>query len=91
MLTLIYAETCRGIKRKLKSAPARQSWLGCLDSSVGAQGGVVTSARCLAPLSSSLTMLDDKISYAGYRFPPEIIQRAIWLHHRFTLSLRDVA
>jgi transposase-like protein len=31
-----------------------------------------------------------KISCAGYRFPPEIIQQAIWLHLRFTLSLRDV-
>jgi putative transposase len=31
-----------------------------------------------------------KISYDGYRFPPEIIQRAIWLYLRFTLSLRDV-
>ena len=25
-----------------------------------------------------------KISYAGYRFPPEIIQQAIWLYVRFT-------
>jgi putative transposase len=31
-----------------------------------------------------------KISYAGYRFPPEIIERAIWLYLRFTLSFRDV-
>ena len=31
-----------------------------------------------------------KISCAGYRFPPEIIQQAIWLYLRFTLSLRDV-
>ena len=31
-----------------------------------------------------------KISYSGYRFPPEIIQQAIWLYLRFTLSLRDV-
>jgi hypothetical protein len=31
-----------------------------------------------------------KICYAGYRFPPEIIQRAIWLYYRFTLSFRDV-
>ncbi len=31
-----------------------------------------------------------KISYAGYRFPPVIIQQAIWLHLRFTLSFRDV-
>src|SRR5215813_5300613 len=31
-----------------------------------------------------------KISYAGYRFPPVIIQQAIWLYARFTLSFRDV-
>ena len=31
-----------------------------------------------------------KISYAGYRFPPEIIHEAIWLYLRFTLSFRDV-
>jgi transposase-like protein len=31
-----------------------------------------------------------KISHAGYRFPPEIIQQAIWLYVRFTLSFRDV-
>jgi len=27
-----------------------------------------------------------KISYSGYRFPPVIIQRAVWLYARFTLS-----
>jgi transposase-like protein len=32
----------------------------------------------------------NKISYSGYRFPPEIIQQAIWLYLRFTLSLRNV-
>ena len=31
-----------------------------------------------------------KISYGGYRFPPEIIQQAIWLYVKFTLSFRDV-
>src|SRR6266581_4494569 len=31
-----------------------------------------------------------KISYSGYRFPPEIIDQAIWLYLRFTLSFRDV-
>ena len=31
-----------------------------------------------------------KINYSGYRFPPEIIQQAIWLYIRFTLSFRDV-
>jgi transposase-like protein len=31
-----------------------------------------------------------EISYSGYRFPPEIIQQAIWLYVRSTLSFRDV-
>ena len=31
-----------------------------------------------------------KISYAGYRFAPEVIHQAIWLYLRFTLSFRDV-
>src|SRR5437588_9349862 len=31
-----------------------------------------------------------KISYRGFRFPPDIIQRAVWLYFRFTLSFRDV-
>ncbi len=31
-----------------------------------------------------------KISYAGYRFPFEVIHQAIWLYLRFTLSFRDV-
>src|ERR1019366_5279218 len=31
-----------------------------------------------------------KISYSGYRFPPDMIQQAIWLYLRFTLSFRDV-
>src|SRR5262245_39820157 len=31
-----------------------------------------------------------KISYKGYRFPPEIVQQAIWLYLRFALSFRDV-
>ena len=29
-------------------------------------------------------------SYAGYRFPPEIISHAVWLPFRFPLSLRMV-
>ena len=30
------------------------------------------------------------LSYSGYRFPPAIIQHAVWLYLRFTLSFRDV-
>jgi putative transposase len=29
------------------------------------------------------------VIYAEYRFPPETIQRSIWLYLRFTLSFRD--
>ncbi len=31
-----------------------------------------------------------KISYSRYRFPPAIIQHAVWLYFRFPLSFRDV-
>jgi len=31
-----------------------------------------------------------KITYTRHRFPPVIIQRAIWLYFRFPLSFRDV-
>ncbi len=29
-------------------------------------------------------------SYRGYRFPADVIQRAVWMYLRFTLSCRDV-
>jgi putative transposase len=29
-------------------------------------------------------------SYAGFRFPAEIISHCVWLYHRFPLSLREV-
>src|ERR1700716_596004 len=32
----------------------------------------------------------DQLSYHRHRFPPPIIQHAIWLYLRFTLSYRDV-
>ncbi len=31
-----------------------------------------------------------EVTYAGYRFPPEIIQQAIWLYLRFAMSFRDI-
>ena len=30
------------------------------------------------------------LSYRGYRFPSDVIAHAVWLYHRFTLSLRDI-
>src|SRR4051794_4985374 len=32
----------------------------------------------------------DQLSYRRHRFPPPIIQHAVWLYVRFTLSYRDV-
>jgi transposase-like protein len=52
--------------------------------------GIVTQRRGCSPTGGPIAKLMQKISYAGYRFPPEIIQQAIWLYLRFTLSLRDV-
>ena len=34
--------------------------------------------------------VNDPISYAGYRFPPDVISYAVWLYYRFPLSLRMV-
>ena len=31
-----------------------------------------------------------KVSYKRHRFPAEVIQHAVWLYFRFTLSFRDV-
>jgi hypothetical protein len=30
------------------------------------------------------------ISFKRHRFPPDVIQYAVWLYFRFTLSIRDV-
>ena len=35
-------------------------------------------------------MKNKKPLYHGYRYPKEIISHAVWLYHRFCLSLRDV-
>lgn len=35
-------------------------------------------------------MNNSPIQYKRYRFPPEIIQYAVWLYHRFNLSHRDI-
>jgi len=57
---------------------------------INRQAGIVTQRRACGPTDGPITKRMQKISYAGYRFPPEIIQQAIWLYLRFTLSLRDV-
>jgi hypothetical protein len=52
--------------------------------------GFVTPFRACGSADGSVAKGMKKISYRGYRFPSEIIQQAIWLYLRFTLSLRDV-
>ena len=54
------------------------------------QEGIVTPLGACGPAGGPVAKGMKKISYRGYRFPPEIIQQAIWLYLRFTLSLRDV-
>jgi putative transposase len=54
------------------------------------QEGLVTPIGACGLACGSLPKGMKKISYAGYRFPPEIIHQAIWLYVRFTLSFRDV-
>jgi transposase-like protein len=52
--------------------------------------GIVTAILACGLAGGSVAKGMKKISYSGYRFPPEIIQQAIWLYLRFTLSFRDV-
>ena len=47
--------------------------------------GLVTPLLACGPAGGSVAKGMKKISYRGYRFPPEIIQQAIWLYLRFTL------
>ena len=54
------------------------------------RAGVVTPRWACGPAFGRITEQMKKISYARYRFPPEIIHQAIWLYLRFSLSLRDV-
>ena len=37
-----------------------------------------------------LVVCGDCVRYKGYRYPIEVIGHAVWLYHRFALSLRDV-
>ena len=37
-----------------------------------------------------MTKRKNSPGFKGHRFPPEIIEYAVWLYFRFSLSLRDV-
>src|SRR5271169_5041473 len=52
--------------------------------------GVMSGWRILPDRGSLRGMTISPNPYRGFRFPPEVIQHAIWLYHCFSLSLRDV-
>jgi hypothetical protein len=52
--------------------------------------GIVTAIRACGVAGGQVAKGMKKISFKGYWFPPEIIQKAIWFYVRFTLSFRDV-
>ena len=54
------------------------------------RSGLVTPIRACGLAGSQVARGMKKISYKGYRFPLEIIQQAIWLYVRFTLSFREL-
>jgi hypothetical protein len=77
-------------------APARSasvisaSSISCITARTISRSGVVTPAAACWMYGGALAGGMRKISYAGYRFPPEFVHQAIWLYLRFTLSFRDV-
>ena len=56
----------------------KRIWKACV--------GIVTAIRACGLAGSSVVKGMKKISYKGYRFPPEIIQQAIWLYLRFAFA-----
>src|SRR4051812_21239226 len=61
-------------------------------ASIGGAGeghpGIVTLRAVATRIGDGRLM--QSVSYARHRFPPVVIQHAIWLYLRFTLSYRDV-
>jgi putative transposase len=46
--------------------------------------------RLLRDRGSLWSMTTSPNPYRRFRFPPEVIEHAVWLYHCFSLSLRDV-
>jgi transposase-like protein len=51
---------------------------------------VSTSTTATTSFGSVIGWVVFPISYRRHRFPPVVIQHAVWLYFRFTLSYRDV-
>ena len=52
--------------------------------------GALSGWRLLRDRGNLRSMTTSPNPYRGFRFPPEVIERAVWLYHCFSLSLRDV-
>jgi hypothetical protein len=53
-------------------------------------GGAATMADMNRTAQPRRAPVTSAVSYAGYRFPPDVISDAVWLYYRFPLSLRMV-
>jgi hypothetical protein len=72
-----------GSSGRQKRSPTMSSFLA-----QSALAGIATARRACGPSGGPVAKVMKKISYSGYRFPPEIVQQAIWLYLRCTLSFR---
>src|ERR1700747_3715045 len=72
----IVAESCPGVE-VLGKSPSH-SWRPCQDNRMVRERGREYAAGMM------------ELSYRRHRFPPVVIQHALWLYLRFTLSYRDV-
>ena len=82
--------TCCPAFRKKRQCTKSASGSACRRFGIISLNGVVTAIRSCGFAGGQVAKGMKNISYKGYRFPPEIIQQAIWLYVRFTLSFRDV-
>jgi hypothetical protein len=77
----------------LRPRPPAVGTIRCQCRVVGAGGdGVQRASSSCWPgvVLPGLVVVAIAARYKGYRYPIEIIGHAVWLYHRFALSLRDV-
>ncbi len=88
--SVLYARvSTKDQEREGFSIPAQHKLLRQYAQEHGLSGVVKTFAVCSdAAMSQPSTR---PTLYKGYRFPPEIISRCVWLYYRFGVSLRDVS
>jgi putative transposase len=59
-----------------------------LAGSFGVDAAIMSAVKSTTQQNTPVT--DKPLSYAGYRFPPDVISYSVWLYYRFPLSLRMV-